>query len=275
MGTVAKRDYYEVLGVTRDADAEAVERAFHALGREAHPDISDAPDADARFRELVEAHSVLSKREARLLYDRYGYRSRGNPDVVDEALWELRPRIARAEDFHAEIKIRSFEAARGTSKNVKYETIAPCTACKGRGAVGVPDPVCEYCGGTGRKRTLSHLDRMNLPEVEPCPVCLGKPCPRCGGTGRIEREHRIRLLVPPGVEDGTELRVTTDSDGAGTGAGAGDLLVRVRVLAPPDDPWLVRVRVLAPPDDPWLVRFVAFVLLIVAVVTLLVYLLHQ
>ena len=90
-----KRDYYEVLGLPRDADDEAIKRAFHSLARDWHPDVADAPDAEARFRELAEAYGVLSKREARLLYDRYGYRGRGNQGF-DEALWEARPAVAAA-----------------------------------------------------------------------------------------------------------------------------------------------------------------------------------
>ena len=90
MAAVAKRDYYEVLGLPRDADGDAIKRAFHGLAREWHPDVADAPDAEARFRELAEAYAVLSKREARLLYDRYGYRGRGNQGF-DDALWEAPP----------------------------------------------------------------------------------------------------------------------------------------------------------------------------------------
>lgn len=104
---VAKRDYYAVLGVSRDADDEAIRRAFHGLARDWHPDVADAPDAEARFRELAEAYSVLSKRESRLLYDRYGYRGRGNQGF-DEALWEARPsEVVRGENIITELEVRS------------------------------------------------------------------------------------------------------------------------------------------------------------------------
>ena len=99
-------------GLPRNADGDAIKRAFHGLAREWHPDVADAPDAEARFRELAEAYGVLSKREARLLYDRYGYRGRGNQGF-DEAIWEARPTAAtRGENVHVGIELRHFEAVR-------------------------------------------------------------------------------------------------------------------------------------------------------------------
>jgi molecular chaperone DnaJ len=252
-----KRDYYEVLGVSRDADVEAIRRAFHALARDWHPDVADSPDAEERFRELAEAYSVLSKREARLLYDRYGYRGRGNVGF-DEALWEARPPSApRGENVHADIEVRSFEAVEGARRIVNYEAAVRCKACMGRGSVGLPDPECEYCEGTGRKRTVSHLDVANLLQIEPCPACIGEPCSRCGGTGTVSAERRLRLIFPAGVEDGTQLRVSGDGHDAGAGSIPGDLLVRVHVLPPPKDPRSV--------------RYAAFLLLLAAIATLVVY----
>jgi molecular chaperone DnaJ len=256
---VTKRDYYEVLGVPRDADVEAIRRAFKGLAREYHPDVADSPDAEEQFRELAEAYSVLSKREARLLYDRYGYRGRGNQGF-DEALWEMRPRAERAENIHLGIDIRSFEAAEGTRRLVSYEAVVRCKACMGRGSLGLPDPECEYCGGTGRKRTVASLEVANLLQIEPCPACVGEPCSRCGGTGTVSGERRIRLLVPPGVEDGTQLRVSGDGNEGGTGSIPGDLLVRVHVMPPPKDPRIV--------------RYAALLLMLVAIATLVVYLVH-
>lgn len=255
-----KRDYYEVLGLARDADGDAIKRAFHSLARDWHPDVADAPDAEARFRELAEAYGVLSKREARLLYDRYGYRGRGNQGF-DEALWEARPAVAaRGENVHLGIELRSFEATEGTRRVVSYDAIVRCKACMGRGSVGLPDPECEFCGGTGRKRTVQSLEVANLLQIEPCPACVAESCSQCGGEGTVTAERRIRLLVPPGVQDGAQLRVGGDGNDAGAGSIPGDLLVRVKVLAPPRDPRLV--------------RYAAFVLLIVAIATLVLYVVH-
>jgi hypothetical protein len=255
---VVKRDYYEVLGVPRDAEEEAIRRAYYVLAREAHPDVADSPDAEEEFRELAEAYSVLSKREARLLYDRYGYRGRGNLGF-DEALWEARPpQVARGENVHVDLEIRGFEATEGTRRLVSYEAVVRCQACMGRGDVGSADPECEYCGGTGRKRTVSNLDVAELLQIEPCPECVAEPCSRCYGTGTVLAERRIRLLIPPGVEEGTQLRVSGDGNDAGAGSIPGDLLVRVHVLPAPADPRIV--------------RYAAFVLLTAAIATLVLYL---
>jgi molecular chaperone DnaJ len=260
MAAVKKRDYYEVLGLARDADGEAIKRAFHSLARDWHPDVADAPDAEERFRELAEAYGVLSKSEARLLYDRYGYRGRGNQGF-DEALWEARPAVAaRGENVHVGIELRSFEAAEGTRQVVTYDAVVRCKACMGRGEVGLPDPECDFCGGTGRKRTVQSLEMANLMQIEPCPACVAEPCSQCGGEGTVRAERRIRLLVPPGVQDGAQLRVGGDGNDAGAGSIPGDLLVRVNVLPPPRDPRFV--------------RYAAFVLLIVAIATLVLYVVH-
>jgi molecular chaperone DnaJ len=254
---VLKRDYYEVLGVSKDADEGTIRRAFYDLAREWHPDIADAPDAEARFRELAEAYSVLSKREARVLYDRYGYRGRGNQGF-DEALWETRPaEIVRGDNLRTELELRSFEAQEGTQQVISFHALDRCTACMGHGVVSLPDPECEYCLGTGRKRTLAHGDVANVLQVEACPACVGEPCPRCNGEGTVDAERRIRLRIPPGVDDGALLRVGGDGNDAGAGSVPGDLLVRVHVLPPPRDPRSV--------------RFLAFALLLVAVAALALY----
>jgi molecular chaperone DnaJ len=222
MASAAKADYYEVLGVERDADEEAIRRAFHALARECHPDVSHAPDAEKRFRDLAEAYSVLSKHESRLLYDRYGYRGQGNRGF-NETLWDTRPRAERGENVHTAIKLKSFEADQGTRRLVRYEADARCNGCMGRGIVGEPDPGCKVCGGSGV----------------------------------TSAERRIRLLIPPGVVDGAQLRVGGDGHYAGLGSIPGDLLVDVRVLPEPRDPRVV--------------RYVAFMLLMVSMTALVVY----
>jgi len=257
MAAVQKRDYYKVLELERDADADAIKRAFHALARDWHPDVSDSPDAGARFRELAEAYSVLSKREARLLYDRYGYRGHGNQGF-DEALWEARPAVAaRGENVQIAIELRNFEAVDGTRQIVSYEALIRCKACMGRGSVGLPDPDCESCGGTGRKRTVSSLEVADLLQIAPCPACIPEPCSQCNGKGTVSAERRIRLLVPPGVQDGAQLRVGGDGNDAGAGSIPGDLLVRVAVLVPPRDSRFI--------------RYAALVLLVVAIATLALY----
>lgn len=254
---VLKRDYYEVLGVPQDADDDSIRRAFHALARDWHPDVAEAPDAEARFRELAEAYSVLSKREARVLYDRFGYRGRGNQGF-DDALWEARPpEVLRGDNIHTELEVRSFEAEEGTRRVISFHAIVRCTACMGRGTLNLPDPNCEECKGSGQRRSLASLISSSTIEYEPCPSCVAKPCARCDGTGTVESERKIRLRIPPGVDDGMQLRVSGDGNDAGAGSVPGDLLVRVHVLPPPKDPRAV--------------RYVAFALLLIAIAALAVY----
>ena len=252
---VAKRDYYEVLGVSPDADEQAIRRAFYGLARDWHPDVADAPDAEARFRELAEAYSVLSKRESRVLYDRYGYRGRGNQGFdagfeeaagaptgfqPEETQPEVRPpAVVRGGNIQTDLEVRSFEAEEGTRRLLSFHAAIRCTACMGRGSLSLPDPECEYCLGTGRKRTVSSIDVAHVLQVERCPACVEEPCPRCEGKGTVGAERRIRLRIPPGVDDGA----------------------------------LLRLHVLPPPKDAPVVRYVAFALLLVAV-ALAVYLIR-
>jgi molecular chaperone DnaJ len=255
-----KRDYYEVLGVPRDADDEAIRGAFHALAREWHPDVAEAPGAETRFRELAEAYSVLSRRESRLLYDRYGYRGRGNQGF-DEALWDVQPpEIVRGQNIHTELEVRSFEAEEGTRRVIAFSAVVRCAACMGRGSLSLPDPECEQCLGTGRKRAVTSSDAGHILQVEPCPACVVEVCPRCEGRGTVQAERKLRLRIPAGVDDGAQLRVSGDGNDAGAGSVPGDLLVHVRVLPPPRDPRAV--------------RYVAFALLVIAVAALAVYIVH-
>jgi molecular chaperone DnaJ len=254
---VVKRDYYDVLGVSRDADADAIRRAFHGLARDWHPDVAESPDAEARFRELAEAYSVLSKREARVLYDRYGYRGRGNAGF-DEALLDSRPpEVVRGENIHTDLEVRSFEAEEGARRLLTFHATVRCHACMGRGSVGLLDPECHICKGTGQRRSTLHSYFAELREYDACPECVGEPCPRCDGKGTVETERRIRIRIPPGVDDGTQLRVSGDGNDAGAGSVPGDLFVRVHVLPPPKDPRSV--------------RYLAFVLLLIAVGALALY----
>jgi molecular chaperone DnaJ len=175
-------------------------------------------------------------------------------------LWEIRPQPQRGDNVHTAIEIRRFEAEQGTRRLLTFHAVVRCDSCTGRGTRGVPDPGCDGCGGSGRKRSFSHLDVAHLLRIEACPICVGDACARCGGRGTISAERRIRLRVPPGVEDGAQLRVSGDGNAGGAGSIPGDLLVNVRVLPPPKDPRAV--------------RYAAFMLLLVAVATLVAYLAH-
>jgi DnaJ domain/DnaJ C terminal domain len=254
-----KRDYYDVLGLSPDADEETIRRAFHSLARDCHPDVADGPDSEVRFRELAEAYGVLSKRDARLLYDRYGYRGAGNQGF-DEARWEERTPTTRGENIHLSLELQSFEAAEGSRRVVSYEAAVRCQECAGRGSLRLANPDCELCGGTGRRRQALQLYFSDLLQIEECPECLARACASCGGSGTVVGQRRIRLGVPPGLQDCAQLRVGGEGNDAGAGSIPGDLLVQVRVLEPPRDPRIV--------------RYAALVLLVIAASTLVLYVLR-
>ena len=234
-----KTGYYEVLGVAREADRKAIQKAFHAAARTFHPDISQSPDAEHRFRELSEAYAVLSKPGSRLLYDRYGYRGRGN-NGFDEAVWERRERVERGSSARAELELTSREARSGSRRLVKFHAAAACADCDGRGIKNVPDPDCTHCSGTGRRRVVTERDVALILRLEPCPRCGGPPCEACSGGGLVIEERRLRIRIPLGVEDGAQLRVSGEGDAMPRGGVPGDLLVLVRVASEPPDRRLVR-----------------------------------
>jgi len=185
-----QRDYYELLGVPRDADEAAIKKAFRGLARTLHPDVSDAPDAQERFREVVEAYEVLSKREARELYDRYGHaglQSGGfTPTSFDlGSLSDLfaaffgddvfgvaaRPRSSRGADVGAQIELTLAEAAAGVKREVPFPVTVPCATCQGSGAEPGTEPVaCATCGGRGH---LQHVSRTAFGEFVRSQTCPG------------------------------------------------------------------------------------------------------
>jgi molecular chaperone DnaJ len=241
--TAVKPDYYEVLGVQRDADEETIRRAFHALARDCHPDVSDAPEDQQRFRELAEAYGILSKRESRLLYDRYGYRGRGNQRAEDEA--DDGEPAPRGDNVHARIELSAKDARRGTARLLQYEAPTLCDVCDGYGTIGEPDPECPDCAGTGQVREVSNLAAARLLRIETCASCGLEPCDECDGTGLVDAVRRLRVRIPAGIEDGDQVRVAGEgADAAGDGV-AGDLLLELAVIPKAEDPAGVRYLSLA------------------------------
>jgi molecular chaperone DnaJ len=239
-----KKDYYELLGVARDADAETIRSAFHAAARDVHPDVSDSPDGEQHFRQLAEAYSVLSKPAARLLYDRFGYRGRGNSGF-DEAMSYARLQGPRGESIHVPIELRAFEASAGALRLIRYEAALRCKMCDGRGTTGKRDPDCPACGGSGRRSHISDLGAARFSRIEPCPDCGGDLCPECGGSGREFGERVLTVHIPAGLEDGAQLRVSGEGDVGDRGGAPGDLLLDVTVFDSPRDLRVVRYAALA------------------------------
>ncbi|HYY03280.1 MAG TPA: molecular chaperone DnaJ [Gaiellaceae bacterium] len=255
--STTKRDYYELLGVGRDADEGEIKRAFRRLARELHPDVSGAPDAEQRFREVVEAYEVLSNGERRQLYDRFGHdglRSGGfQPSTFDlgdlsdlfsaffgDDLFGVARRAgrgrARGADVAALVEIELTEAAHGTTRDVPFEVAVPCARCGGDGAdPGTAIVACPTCGGTGRLRQVSRSVFGEFVRTQTCPTCGGTgrsiehPCADCNGAGRVLEERRLEVEIPAGIHDGQRIRLSGEGHAGLLGGRAGDVYVEVRV----------------------------------------------
>ena len=251
-----ERDYYELLGVERSATKVEIKKAFRALARELHPDVSDDPAAEERFKEIVEAYEVLSSSERRQLYDRFGHaglRSGGfTPSSFDfGTLGDLfsaffgddlfgagsRPRgAARGADVPAEVEIELVEAARGASREVPFRIAVSCSTCGGSGAEPGTSPVtCPACAGSGRLQEVSNTVFGHFVRTQACARCGGAgrivehPCPGCDGAGRVIEERTLTVDIPPGIHDGQRIRIGGEGHAGELGARAGDLYVLVHV----------------------------------------------
>jgi molecular chaperone DnaJ len=259
-----KRDYYELLGVPKGASDDEIKKAFRALARELHPDVSVDPDAEERFREIAEAYEVLSKSETRELYDRYGHEGLrtggfrptdfdfgGLSDLLgaffgDDLFGGMTGtrRQRRGGDVVAEVRIELVEAARGVTREVSYTVAAACDTCRGSGAdPGSELATCDRCNGAGRVRQVSQTLLGQFVTTQVCSRCLGsgklvtKACEACDGAGRVAVERRLDVRIPAGIHDGQRIRLTGEGHAGDAGSRPGDVYVAVHVA---QDPRFVR-----------------------------------
>lgn len=254
-----KRDYYEVLGVGRDADAAALKTAYRKLAHQYHPDKNQGDQAaEERFKELTEAYAVLSDEEKRARYDRFGHAggagsAAGDPfgfgmggasinDIFGDIFGEVfgggggarrtRQR-ARGEDYRYHLELTLEEAAFGVTRRLRIPRPKPCEPCKGSGAkAGTAPKTCPTCGGTGEVRLTQGFFAI----ARTCHHCQGagrvitEKCPACGGAGATRDEVDVEVAIPPGVDTGTRVRSTGDGGPPpAPGGQAGDLYVVIQV----------------------------------------------
>ena len=248
------RDYYQVLGVDRSASAEDIKRAFRRLARETHPDANpDDPAAEQRFREIAEAYEVLSDPARRARYDRGEVFAGGDlfsqfaglDDILQQffggsgfGFGARRSGPRPGPDVGVAVTVSLEKAAMGVSRSIEFPAPSTCRRCSGEGSEpGHSAITCPRCGGAGAVQVARDSFLGRITTVADCPQCLGSgrvvehPCSDCGGAGRIEAERSLNVDVPPGVENGTRLRLAGRGGVGEYGAPPGDVYVKVSVAA--------------------------------------------
>jgi molecular chaperone DnaJ len=250
-----KRDYYEVLGVDRDASEGQIKKSFRRLARELHPDVNaHDPEAEEKFKEAAEAYEVLSDAERRETYDRLGHeglRSGGfQPgggfgsfqDIFDAIFGGGDPfggfgrASAAGADIGAVVELELEDVVEDQVREISFEAVIVCERCRGNGAEpGTPIETCPKCGGSGQLQEVSRSIFGQVVRAMPCDRCGGDgripetPCERCDGAGRVAETRTWEVDIPAGIEDGQRVRIA-GAGHAGPAAGrAGDLYVEVRI----------------------------------------------
>jgi molecular chaperone DnaJ len=258
-------DYYDVLGVARNADESTIKRAYRQLARQHHPDVAaDKVAAEHRFKEINEAYEVLSDAQKRANYDRYGHAgvnggvgdagfgpfgAEGFGDIFDmffgaarggAGAQQRRNGPARGSDLRYDVEITLEEAYAGTVREVTFRHLATCTTCRGNGAEpGTLIVPCDRCGGSGIQRQVRQTPLGQFVTQTTCSKCAGDgqivqtPCATCRGRGRVEQEKTLQVRVPAGVDDGSRIKITGSGEAGIRGGPDGDLYVYLSVKPHP------------------------------------------
>ncbi|MEO8328724.1 MAG: molecular chaperone DnaJ [Candidatus Nanopelagicales bacterium] len=243
-------DYYEVLGVARDASQDDIKRAYRRLARELHPDIN--PGAEERFKQVATAYEVLSDATKRRRYDMGGDANAafagggfGFGDIMDAFFGQSgtrgpRLRRARGQDALIHVDVELVEAAFGATREITLDTAVACTTCHGAGTQPGTEPAtCDMCGGRG---DIQQVQRSFLGQVmtsRPCPQCHGfgivipHPCHECSGDGRVQTRRTLTVRIPSGVDTGTRIQLAGEGEVGFGGGEPGDLYLEVLVLEHP------------------------------------------
>jgi len=267
-----KRDYYEVLGVSKKSSTDEIKDAYRKLAMQYHPDRNKAPDAEEKFKEISEAYAVLSDNDKRQQYDTLGhsgfdqrysaedifrgadfnsvFRDLGFGDLFSTIFGGgfgggfggsgFGERSNRGQDLVYELEIKLEEAARGTEKEIEIPRTEKCDVCQGSGASPGSSPkTCPRCNGAGKTRQTRRSSFATFVQVIPCPQCKGKgiliesPCRNCQGSGLVRRRRKISVKIPMGIDEGNQLRLRGEGEMTSNGGEPGDLYVLVHI-APND-----------------------------------------
>lgn len=247
----AKRDYYEVLGVQRNAQPDEIKKAFRKLARQYHPDVNREPGAEATFKEINEAYEVLSDPEKRALYDRYGHNApsggmAGDPfggdpfGTIFEAFFGGQAQRGaqrgpqRGADLRYTLSLTFEEAIFGTEKEIEFRRLNTCAACRGSGAEpGTAPTRCPKCNGLGELRQRAPI--FNMVTVTTCDMCRGEgtvvsiPCRECRGEGRQRQPRKLTVKIPAGVDANSQIRITGEGESGPRGGPAGNLYVTLDI----------------------------------------------
>ncbi len=257
--STTKRDYYEVLGVSRDATPEEIKKAFRRLARQYHPDVNKAPDAEAKFKEINEAYEVLSDQEKRAAYDRFGHAAPqgvgfggfgdfgdfgGFGSIFEDLFGGFGMRTAAAQratgrgaDLRMDVRLSFEEAVFGCTKELEVPRSETCPHCGGNGAEPGTSPIrCPQCNGMGevQRRQQNPLfgtivTRTTCPRCEGVGEIITTPCSECRGAKRVRRARRIQVDIPAGVDDGTQIRLAGEGEAGLRGGPPGNLYVVLTV----------------------------------------------
>ena len=263
-------DYYEILGVDKNATKDEIKSAFRKMARKWHPDVNKAPEAEAKFKELGKAYETLMDDEKRATYARFG------EDGLRDAGFNTQGPFAggfgdleevfnsffgggfgggfgfggsrrqdpnapqRGDDLRLDISLDFEEAVFGLTKEVKIDHLEQCPTCKGTGAKeGAKPETCKHCGGQGRIQQTTRTILGQFTQIVTCPHCHGKgtvisnPCPDCHGEGRKNVEKKIEVKIPAGVDNGSKMRLSHEGDAGQNGGIAGDLYIVIHVNSSP------------------------------------------